>query len=316
MRVDAVLWNIRVDAATAEVVVALREAGIDSVVLKGPALTDWYPADSTRTYVDGDVWVSPSDGEQAEATLAGLGFVAKVDESGMPDWWQEHASSWRREVDAVSIDLHRKLQGFGAVPARVWARLWPDCEPMQLAGREVMRLSEPARVLYATIHTAHHGVQNSLAQRHLNAALRSVNEPAWRAATGLAWELDATEMFGAGLRLVPEGARLADVLGLPASQSVQTALLAMSPPPVALGFEQLANASLSDRARIVLRKVVPPRGFVRHWWPPAARSGWMLVAGYAYRPIWLLLRAPAGYRAWRSARRDVARQRRDASNSR
>ena len=120
------------------------------------------------------------------------------------------------------------------------------------------------------------------------------------------FDLHATDSFGTGLRLVPEGRALADRLGLPATRSIKLALEASSPPPVALGLEQLRTAdSPWARTRIIARKVFPPPGFIRHWWPPAARNWRMLILGYLYRPVWLLRRAPQGFKAWREARRQV-----------
>jgi hypothetical protein len=90
---------------------------------------------------------------------------------------------------------------------------------------------------------------------------------------------------------------------------VKTALHATTPPPVALGFDQLATARGIRRLEILLHKAFPPPGFIRHWWPPAARSRHMLLIGYLYRPVWLIQHAPAGYRAWRTARRQVDAER-------
>ena len=80
----------------------------------------------------------------------------------------------------------------------------------------------------------------------------------------------------------------------------------MTAPPIALGFEQLARApTVRNFVAILMRKVVPPAGFIRTWWPPAARNAPMLVIGYVYRPLWLLRHAPGGLRAWLTARREV-----------
>jgi hypothetical protein len=87
---------------------------------------------------------------------------------------------------------------------------------------------------------------------------------------------------------------------------VEVALRASTPPPIALGFEQLARAaSPAERLEIIARKTVPPPGFIRHWWPAAGRSRRMLALGYLYRPLWLLRHAPRGLRAWLVARRKV-----------
>jgi hypothetical protein len=300
------MWNLRIDAAIGEVVAALRGNSIDSLVLKGPTFTEWYPADSARTYVDGDVWVSPANVAGAERTLAELGFLPTADERGLPEWWQEHASSWLRARDQGKIDLHRRLQGAEADPESVWSTLWAGRDPITIGGVSVWRLSEPGRALYATLHATHHGSEDARGLPHLEAALGSVGDAVWAAALQIARELDAVEAFGTGLRLLPAGTELAERIDVPDARSVKTALLASTPPPVALGFDQLHEARGLRRMEIVLRKLFPPPGFIRYWWPPAARNRRMLVVGYLYRPIWLVKNAPEGYRAWRAARRKAS----------
>lgn len=297
------MWNIRIDAATAEFIAALAKLGISAVVLKGPALTDWYPEDSDRIYSDGDVWVAPGAVAQAEDALALLGFSPSSDERGLPAWWLAHASNWRRDHDDVSIDLHRRLQGVELDPEEVWQRLWPTCEEFTLAGRPAMRLPAPARALYATLHATHHGTASARGLSHMSVALGAADDATWTEALGLAQELHAVGAFATGLGLLPEGVALTRRIGVPAAASVMSTLQATSPPPVALGLEELRLARGMRRVEMLLRKLFPPPGFIRHWWEPAASSRRMLVVGYLYRPIWLLRRTPAAYRAWRAASR-------------
>jgi hypothetical protein len=276
------------------------------VVLKGPALNSLYPADSARTYADGDIWVAPGAIDQAGKVLAQLGFALIKDEEGLPDWWLQHASEWRRERDGVRIDLHRRLQGVELDPVAAWALLWPRRIEFTLAGGPAHRLPDDARALYVALHATHHGVENPRSMLHLDAALGVVDDATWRSALELAHELNAVDGLATGLRLRSSGRTLAARIGVPDARAVKTTLLASSPPPVAMGFDQLSDARGVRKLEILLRKVVPPAGFIRHWWAPAARSRRLLLVGYLYRPIWLLKHAPAGYRAWRAARRDVS----------
>jgi len=305
-RVGALLWNLPIDAATLEVVNALGQRGIGSMVLKGPALNDLYPADSARTYADGDLWVAPVATDQAGEILRRHGFELTKDEDGLPDWWLQHASEWRRERDGIRVDLHRWLQGVEIDPAAAWSLLWPRRVEFALAGSPAHRLPDDARALYVVLHATHHGIENPRSIMHLDAALSTLDDATWRSTLQLAGEMDALDGFATGIRLSSVGRELAARIGIPESRGVRTTLLATSPPPVALGFDQLAAARGLGRMEILLRKLVPPPGFVRHWWPPAARSRRMLVVGYLYRPVWLLNRAPAGYRAWRAARREAS----------
>ena len=137
----------------------------------------------------------------------------------------------------------------------------------------------------------------------LNRALARTDEAVWRAALELAGALDAVPALAVGLRLTAPGRRLASVLELPTDRPVEVALRAGTPPPVALGFDQLARAE-NWRARLTIarHKVAPPATFLRAWSPLARRGRLGLALAYAWRPLWLLRHAPAGFRAWWAAR--------------
>ena len=308
--VEATAGNLRIDAATAEVLRAFDAVCIRGVLLKGPALAAWYADEPARSYLDCDLWVGPADVEAAEEVLTRLGFSLLVDERGLPSWWQEHASSWSRDVDGVVVDLHRRLQGLAVDEETAWQALSRNTETLTVAGYPAPVLCVPARALYVTLHACHHGRAWGKALSHLDRALRAVDESDWVRAASLAERLDGSDAFATGLRLVPQGAELAARLSLAQTQSVNVALHASSPPPIALGFEQLARAaSIREFLTIVARKAVPPPGFVRHWWPPAARNRRMLALAYLYRPFWLLRHAPRGARAWLMARREARARR-------
>jgi GNAT superfamily N-acetyltransferase len=304
-RLVAVASNLRIDAATAEVMRALDAAGVGALLLKGPALSAWYADDPTRSYMDCDLWVQPGATDEAGAVMEDLGFKRYLDERELPEWWREHAYEWSRDTDGVIIDLHRNLQGLGVDSGTAWAILASSGETVVVAGCSIPTLSTAGKAMYVALHAAHHGEQIPKALIHLERALRVVDEDKWRDAASLAQKLNATNSFAAGLRLLPTGWALADRLGLGATASVNAALHASTPPPIALGFEHLASSNWRVRASIVRHKFLPPAAFMRHWWPPAARNRGMLLVGYAYRPLWLLRNAPQGWRAWRDARRRV-----------
>jgi hypothetical protein len=298
--------RLRIDAATAEIVHGFEAAGIHSLLLKGPALSSWYADDPARSYMDCDFWVRPRDGEAAAAALTELGFSLCAYDGDLPEWWDTHAHAWSRDADGVVVDVHRRLQGLGVDAETAWEVLSAPAESVIVAGRSVPALALPAKVLYITLHAGHHGKGSAKALSHVERALAAVDTSTWREAAALAERVAATGTFVAGLRMLPAGAAVAERLALPSVQSVKVALQASTPPPVALGFEQLASAQSGwARVKIVARKVVPPPSFMRRWWPVAAQNRRMLVLAYMYRPVWLLRRAPRGLQAWRAARRQV-----------
>jgi hypothetical protein len=296
------LWNIRIDAAIAEVVAALARRGIFSVVLKGPALRDWYGADE-EAYSDGDLWVAPDQFVPATTELRMLGFVPDVDERGLPEWWLEHAAGFHRARDGAQIDLHRRLPGVGVSPARAWHLLSRRTEPFMVGGIRAARLRSSDRALQVTLHALHHGVAEQRPLRHVAAAIRALSMADWRAASQAARELTAAEGLAAGLELLPEGRALARQLALPPVCSASVRLQVDSAPSAALTLQDMAEASLPRRLAMIARKLFPPPGYMRHWWPPAQRGWRMLLLAYLYRPFWVLQRLPDGYRARRAAAR-------------
>jgi hypothetical protein len=199
------------------------------------------------------------------------------------------------------------LQGVGVDAQTAWLSLSGATETINVGGYPAWVLDAPASALYVTLHACHHGKAFGKALSHVERALRAVDESDWIEATSLAERLQATDAFATGLRLLPEGAELAARLSLEHGRSVNAVLHANTPPPIALGLEQLAStASLRKRIAIIAGKTFPPPGLVRYWWPPAGRNRTMLVIAYLYRPVWLLRHAPRGFRAWRSAKRVVS----------
>jgi hypothetical protein len=301
--------NLRIDSATAEVLRAFEVARVQALLLKGPSVVRWlYDARDARTYVDCDLLVRPTDLTTAEHVLANRGFVPNLHEREVPTWWREHAVGWLRPDDGAIVDLHETLPGVGVDPRRVWLTLSAAAERIQVGGFRATTLTIPGRALHLALHAAQHGVGWPHVTAELERALARTDQVVWRAAAQLAGALDAVPAFAVGLRMTPAGRGMASALDLPSDRPVDVALRASTPPPVALGFDQLARAE-NWRARLTImrHKVVPPATFVRAWSPLARRGRLGLALAYAWRPLWLLRHAPAGFRAWWAARWPRAR---------
>jgi hypothetical protein len=299
----AAAMSLAVDLVTAEVVPALRRAGVSCLLLKGPAIARWlYRDDGTRPYGDTDLLVAPDQVPSAEEALAGLGFVRSLAEADTPGW-EQGANQWRQERHGTEVDLHWTLVGVRADPARVWERLSVDTETFRVRGADVEALSLAGRALHIALHASQHGRSSGLSLADLDAAVRQVADEVWREAAALAADLDALDAFSTGLRLIPDGAQLAERLALPPARSLEAALLASTPKAGVMGWHILQRASGRRRLQIAARKVVPSRRFMRDWSPLASRGRLGLAAAYVWRPVWLLLRAGPSFRTWRRARR-------------
>jgi hypothetical protein len=299
--------NLRVDATTADVLRAFEAAGIESLLLKGPSVARWlYDNDDPRGYADCDLLVRPAQLGHAEDLLGDMGFAPIVDRRGMPDWWQEHAIEWVRKDDGAVVDLHRTLSGVGVDPEELWQALAQQREEIAVGGFPAQTLTVPGRAFMLALHAAHHGVGWGRFMADMERAVSTVDIATWEAAAKLAASLEATPAFATGLRLTEEGRELASQLELPSQASVRATLTATTPPPIALGFDQLERAGgLRQRLQILRHKFFPPATFMRRWSPRARKGRLGLFLSYFARWWWLLRNAPAGFRAWRSARRQA-----------
>lgn len=292
------------DAAAVESIAALRASGIRALLLKGPVFDTWlYGGRQTRAYGDVDLLVAPSAFDEAESVLTRLGFR---EIEGLDEHRKGHATTWERAVDGARIDLHRTLVGIEAPPEHVWSAFVADAEETSVGGVAVDTSGVRARVLSVALHAAQHGARSGKPLADLERALACIPVSVWRDAAALAHELDATSAFAVGLRLRPDGVRLAAELGLASDLTPEVVLRSRTPPPLSRGFGRLARTGgVGAKARLIARELVPSPEFMRFSSSLARRGPLGLAAAYVWRTVWLALRAPAGLLAWRRATREA-----------
>lgn len=278
------------DQATAEIVIAWRQAGVPSILLKGPALTRWlYREGELRGYSDIDLLVPDPRVEAAEEVLRALGFERHGLEAIEGDW-PRYARNWVRN-DSINVDLHQTLTGVGVPSTELWVALTEGLERMSVAGVDVDVLAPSARALVLALHTAKDGSRIAKARHDLGHAIDRLPPDLWIETVRLAERVQAVGGLAAGLRLViPSGVELADRLDLPTEVPFKIAIRSKGgAPPLALGIDWLVSSpGIRGKGRLVLRKIFPPVSFIRAWSPLASRGRMGLIAAYAYRPLWVL----------------------------
>jgi hypothetical protein len=304
----AAALSLGADLVAAEVTRAFRAAGVRSILLRGPSIArHLYGPGESRGYADADFLVPSAVFAKAEETLAERGFAHSAVLGQHPDDRPQWSRTWKRAKDGGNVDLHRTVVGIRADPEEAWALLSERTEPVEVARTRLAGLDLEATAVVVALHAAHHGPEVAQPLDDLARAIECLPFPAWEHAAALAGRLAATPAFAAGLRLLPAGSELADRLGLPHETSAEVLLRSASAPPTALGFEWLTHVpGFRAKARLVARKLVPDAEFMRAWSPLAGRyprAG--LAAAYLWRPVWLALHAPSGYRAWRRAHKSV-----------
>lgn len=313
-RLSTVAKTLTVDAVTAELVEALKRAGIRTIVLKGPSVARWLYPEGGRTYEDTDLLLDPSSVPEAERVLKELGFEALgggdlPEPEAVPHDRPEHSRDWRRARDGAIAELHFTLDGAGVEPDRVWEVLSKDADRMTLHGTDVETeiLSEPARAMHLSLHVLQHGHRGPKALSDLRAGLVQIPAETWRNAMEVARQIGAPDAFAGGLSFVAEGRALAERLGLPPPTDAEISLRVSTSGPqadLALAFEWLSRLpDLRSKLAYLGAKVFPRPAYLRSRAPLARRGPVGLVGAYILRVVWIVSHAPAGFAAWRRARR-------------
>jgi hypothetical protein len=294
----------------ADLINQLETRGVPSLLLRGPAIIrHLYSSAEPRAYVDIDLIVAPDLNAAAETVLREDGFELRHEIGRTHDDRPAWSRTWLRTVDGVYVDLHRTVVGVDADPSTVWAVLSGRAESFELSRRVVRGLDADATAAIVALHAAQHGAGRTRTLNDLKHALDRLPAASWADAAGIAEELAALPAFAAGLRLLPQGAALAERLGLPEEASTAIILRAATAPPTALGFDWLASRpGLAAKAAFLAGKIVPPVEFMRDWSPLARQGTVGLAAAYAWRPVWLLAHAAPGMRAWLEARQEARRE--------
>jgi len=183
----------------------------------------------------------------------------------------------------------------------VWDVLSRHTVPMRIGGADLPVLDEPARLMHVALHAAQH--QDGKAILDLGKAIAQLPEQLWWAAADVATRLDALPAFVAGLRLEARGVELVQRMGLSQVRSAPTDLRARQVPLAESLNELLETPGAAAKLRIARAELFPGQRFMR-WWSPLARRGSLgMAVAYVWRPIYILLRAPAAIRAVWLARR-------------
>ncbi|WP_341718067.1 nucleotidyltransferase family protein [Micromonospora sp. FIMYZ51] len=292
---------LALDAAAVATSAALRDRGIDSVLLKGAGLA--HRLGTERRYGDIDLLVAPSAFDAAQRALAELGGRPVNDGVRPDDLPLHYERSWRLPgaVPGV-VDLH---QGFAGVTRdeEFWCSLWRSAEEMPLAAE---RIAVPDREHAALLVALHAATPASSAHplADLERALAVFPVDTWRAAASIAWRCGAEEAYALGLRLTDQGARVAEELGMPRHCPPSRWLTAHRASVTALSLARLAELpSASVRLRHVRRRLLPSAAMMRNTSPMARRGRLGLLFAYVWRLVRHVSALPYAARELHAARR-------------
>jgi hypothetical protein len=266
--------TLALDLATGEVARAFDAAGIEGMVLKGPAMAWRLYRDvpGCRNYGDIDLLVAPWRFDDACRVLVSLGFEDHRMIIRASDYSQLEAWPLRRGRDGVVVDLHR---GFHHVADRSawWEQLSRHREELVVEGQPV---AVPDRAGCAVIAVLHASRATSPAKPHedLRRALQLFDDEVWRQAADIARSVGAGGAFAASLCAQRAGAELAARLGLTVTDLISWFNATSVMPGTSALCQLLAPgvSGLAGRARRAWDMVFPSRGALTASRPVAARG--------------------------------------------
>ncbi|HET9518331.1 MAG TPA: nucleotidyltransferase family protein, partial [Actinoplanes sp.] len=278
-----------------------RRHGIDSVLLKGRSIAHRLYGDSTtRTYADVDLFVAPDRHRHAGQVMAALGFhdylaAARADER------PQHADAWTRAADGAVVDLHRTLSGVPGDPARVWSELGAHVRPLVIGTEPVPVLDDVGLALHIALHATRQGERAAKPLADLELALATFDDATMDRAAELADRLGALPNFVAGLRLLPQGRRVAARYGQGLRVPAETAVRIATGQRGAVTLSRLSALPGRRRPITIARLLFPSPALLRRTTPLAQRGRLALPAAYAVRLVTMAVGLPAAVRAWRAA---------------
>jgi hypothetical protein len=222
--------NLRLLHTLGQIVAALREGGVEVIVLKGGALAGTLYADpGLRPMSDLDLLVRVEQVDRASTVLGTLGFHRS---GGLPTHlipFQQQIGGgveWNRGsgVNRILVDLQHDLVGVdwcrGAFRVETEA-LWASSHPLTLDRVQTRQLSAPDTLLHLALHPAlHHGYAVALAS-YVDIdwlVAQAGSDPFWRDLVKRAARFRVRTVTGYALQATR------DLLGTPVPAQVLSAL--------------------------------------------------------------------------------------------
>ena len=285
--------------AAGQVFEGFARANVDGLLLKGAALARaLYDSPDQRSYCDVDVLVSPGDLPAARTALRELGYKNASAQVAVDDIGEViHEETWLATPPGARypavVELHLRLAGAKAPAQPAWEALKARSTFIELGSGRVPVFDRAGLAMHLATHAAQHGQSYLKGCRELVRALERWPLEVWREAARLADEIEATEAFAAGLRLVEPGAELAERLALPSTGRLDWELRQSERPRGRFHLEAFLQApDLRTRAHVVRRALLPHPRWMARQYPWAHDRRVALLAAYllhlARSPAWAL----------------------------
>jgi len=275
------------DRVSAEVICVLRDADIQTILLKGPSIARWLYPRGGRGYTDTDILVRACDVGPAADVLRSLGFTDLLDgfhplerDADLAETTFVRRAESGHGPDGL-VDLHHNLPGVPAPSEALWQAFSTDAETMLIGDVEARVTSRTALGLHIVLHAAQHGFLGHT-REDLSRAIAVMSADDWRGTAEMAARLGVTDILGAGLRHQGAGAKIADCLGLPRLPLADSRFWpGFAPRGSASAAEILSATTLRQKTDRIRRVLLPSPAKIRYVSSSPDRRGWSLLPSYA-----------------------------------
>lgn len=151
---QAALQSLALDAAVIRAAAACRTAGVEVLLLKGPAHSELFFGGGKRRWSrDIDLLTRPADLPRALAALAELGYAPGPDDDGEGGG---PAITLRRPGDRFPVELHTDLDIDERLLPLDLLQPFADAREIRIGDHAVLTMSPEKSVVYAAFHGAKH----------------------------------------------------------------------------------------------------------------------------------------------------------------
>lgn len=215
-KVRNVSSHLFLDRKLTAVVLSLNEAGIDSVLLKGQGLAQYYPAPYLRECGDIDLYVNAEDYQKAcDIVLAGMGEREQL------DLHEDGKHFFIREGKMV-IEIHRRALTLPDPDEDAWFTCFSEdglsrnLIPVEICDTRINTPADSFNAVYVFLHAWEHFKGRGIGLRHLcDWALLLHARHAYIDLNVIREALDRLHLWKAWQTF---GAIAVDILGLPADE--------------------------------------------------------------------------------------------------
>ncbi len=252
------------DHRTEEIATAFDLAGVDFLVLKGPAVRNYLYDEDERRALHRHRRVGESRQPSSGGSRLSPTGLREAFWGADPREQEFYGAEWA--LGAVIVDLHSTYPGLAVDPATAWAILASHRVDVALRERSIPILDAGGVALIVALHAGKSVSRNGRDDRDLRRCVERLDRAVWQQAVELARQLGAAGALRAGIELASP--TLAADLGL--TEQIPTAfqLELDGARPVAHGLAGLAQTDgVWNKIGLIGRKVVPTPDGLRYWSP-------------------------------------------------